>query len=99
FVADHRLRRPRLRLRAVEVSDLPAGAWRDPRTNRRRSLHEHDDQLLERLDRIFHAADLRDDRGFDRDCAVAPLCTAPDAGAFGEDLKVAESAGIDPVRG
>ena len=34
------------RLRTAEISGRAAGARRDPRSDRRRSLHEHDDQLL-----------------------------------------------------
>ena len=45
-LADHRLRRARLWIRAAEVSGRAAGARCDPWSDRRRSIHEYNDQFL-----------------------------------------------------
>ena len=46
-LADHRLRHSRLWVRTPEISGRAARAWRHPRSDCRRGVHEHDDQFFE----------------------------------------------------
>ena len=54
-----------LRFRTAEIPCCAARTRRDSRSNRRRSVHEHDDQFFQRLDGVFYAADLRNHRRVD----------------------------------
>ena len=71
-----RLRHIGLRVRKAEISRRAARARRHSRPDRRGSLHEHHDQLLERLDRLFHASHLRDHRRIDHHRPAAAVCAA-----------------------
>ncbi len=84
-VDDRDLRRARLSVRKIQISDLADGAGRDSGTGRRNRVHAQHDRQRQRLDRVLQGTDLRPadgrlDPGAELSVAARALPHAPPCG-------------------
>ena len=82
---DRDLRRARLSVRKIQISDLADGAGRDSGTGRRNRVHAQHDLQRQRLDRVLQGTDLRPadgrlDPGAELSVAARALPHAPPCG-------------------
>src|SRR6476659_6070613 len=75
-VDDRRVRRRRLPVRTLALSDRADGARLYPRTGRRNVVPDDDDQLPQRLDGVLHATRERRRHGTDRARAAVSVVSA-----------------------